>query len=66
MGPLTVGAQAAKTGQLKVGYEADILGLFKNAVEDVKVLQDKATIGWVWKGGRLLKGPGVGPWGEES
>ncbi|KAI1799182.1 amidohydrolase [Daldinia bambusicola] len=65
-GPLTVKGQAPKTGQLKVGYEADILGLLENPVEDVKVLQDKATIGWVWKGGKIYKGPGVGPWGEES
>ncbi|KAI3392040.1 hypothetical protein diail_6314 [Diaporthe ilicicola] len=43
-GPLTVGAQAPKTGQLKVGYEADILGLTANPVEDVRVLQDKDNI----------------------
>ncbi|KAI0147068.1 amidohydrolase [Xylariaceae sp. FL1272] len=64
-GPLSVGAMAPKTGQLKAGYEADILGLHANPVEDVKVLQDRDTIGWVWKGGRLFKGPGVGPWGED-
>jgi imidazolonepropionase-like amidohydrolase len=64
-GPLSVGAMAPKTGQLKVGYEADFLGLLKNPVEDVAVLQDKQNIGWVWKGGRLFKGPGVGPWGED-
>ncbi|KAH8675392.1 amidohydrolase [Xylariales sp. PMI_506] len=64
-GPLTVGEQAPKTGQLKAGYEADILGLTKNPVEDVKVLQDKDVIKYVFKGGRLFKGPGVGPWGED-
>ncbi|KAI1337588.1 amidohydrolase [Xylariaceae sp. FL0016] len=64
-GPLSVGGQAPKTGQLKVGYEADILGLMRNPVEDVKILQDRHSIGWVWKGGRLFKGPGVGPWGED-
>ncbi|KAI1123480.1 amidohydrolase [Nemania abortiva] len=64
-GPLSVGAMAPKTGQLKEGYEADILGLLYNPVEDVKTLQDKRNIGWVWKGGRLFKGPGVGPWGED-
>jgi imidazolonepropionase-like amidohydrolase len=62
---LTVGEQAPKTGQLKVGYEADVLGVLKNPAEDVKVLQQKDNIAWVWKGGRLFKGPGVGPWGEE-
>ncbi|KAJ0109738.1 amidohydrolase [Diaporthe amygdali] len=64
-GPLTVGAQAPKTGQLKVGYEADILGLTANPVEDVRVLQDKDNIKLVWKGGKIFKGPGVGPWGED-
>ncbi|KAI0503257.1 amidohydrolase [Xylaria bambusicola] len=64
-GPLSVGAMAPKTGQLKEGYEADILGLLHNPVEDVKILQEKKNVGWVWKGGRLFKGPGVGPWGED-
>ncbi|KAI1352881.1 amidohydrolase [Xylaria sp. FL0043] len=64
-GPLSVGAMAPKTGQLKEGYEADILGLLYNPVDDVKILQEKQNIGWVWKGGRLFKGPGVGPWGED-
>ncbi|KAI1862910.1 hypothetical protein JX265_008956 [Neoarthrinium moseri] len=63
-GPLTVGAQAPKSGQLKAGYEADIIGLTENPVEDVKVLQNIDVIKYVFKGGRLFKGPGVGPWGE--
>lgn len=65
-GALTVGAQALKTGQLKVGYEADVLGLTANPVDDVRVLQDKENIKWVWKGGKIYKGPGVGPWGEDK
>jgi imidazolonepropionase-like amidohydrolase len=65
-GPLTVKGQAPKTGQLKVGYEADFLGVCENPVQDVKVLQKKENIVWVWKGGRLFKGPGVGPWGEDA
>lgn len=65
-GALTVGAQALNTGQLKVGYEADVLGLTANPVDDVRVLQDKENIQWVWKGGKLYKGPGVGPWGEDK
>lgn len=64
-GALTVGAQAPKTGALKVGYEADVLGLTANPAEDVRVLQDKDKIKWVWKGGKIFKGPGVGPWGED-
>ncbi|KAH7039940.1 amidohydrolase [Microdochium trichocladiopsis] len=65
-GPLTLGEKAPLSGQLKVGYDADVLGVLANPADDVKVLMDKHNIGWVWKGGRLFKGPGVGPWGEEE
>ncbi|KAK3988768.1 hypothetical protein QBC44DRAFT_328871 [Cladorrhinum sp. PSN332] len=63
-GPLTVGPQAPLTGQLKEGYEADIIAVAENPVEDVKVLQKHKNITWVWKGGKVFKGLGVGPWGE--
>ncbi|KAF2168543.1 hypothetical protein M409DRAFT_36371 [Zasmidium cellare ATCC 36951] len=63
-GPLTVQGQVPLTGQLKEGYEADFIGVTENPVEDVRVLQDRNNIRWVWKGGRLYKGPRVGPWGE--
>lgn len=61
----TVGPQAPKTAQLKAGYEADVLGLTANPAEDVRVLQDQANIQYVWKGGKIYKGPGVSPWGED-
>lgn len=61
---LTVKGQVPLTGQLKVGYEADFIGVLDNPVEDVKVLQRQDNIKWVWKGGKIFKGPGVGPWGE--
>lgn len=64
-GPLTVGPQAPKSRQLKAGYDADIIAVAKNPVEDVGVLQKHRNITWVWKGGRLFKGPGIGPWGED-
>ena len=64
-GPLTLGGMAPKSGQIKVGYDADILGVLANPADDVKVLQEKQNIAWVWKGGKLFKGPNVGPWGEE-
>ncbi|KAL2209663.1 amidohydrolase [Sarocladium strictum] len=63
--PLTVEGQVPKTGQLKVGYEADFIGVLENPVEDVKVLQSQENIKWVWKGGEIFKGPGVGPWGGD-
>lgn len=64
-GPLTVKGQAPLTGQLKAGYEADMIGVMENPAEDVTVLQKKSNIKWVWKGGKLFKGPNIGPWGEE-
>lgn len=63
--PLTLGRRAPKSGQLRVGYDADVLGLAENPADDVKVLQKGENIKFVWKGGKLFKGPGVGPWGEE-
>lgn len=41
------GFPAPKTGQLKVGYEAGILGLTANPGEDVKILKNKKYIKWV-------------------
>lgn len=64
-GPLVLGGKAPLSGQLRVGYDADVLGVMENPADDVRVLMDKENIGWVWKGGRLFKGPGIGPWGEE-
>ena len=64
-GPLSVGEQAPRTGQLRAGYEADLIGLLENPVGDVRVLQKIDNVRWVWKGGKIFKGPGVGPWGEE-
>lgn len=63
-GPLTVGGQAPLTGQLKAGYEADVIAVAENPAEDVGVLQHAEKITWVWKGGKVFKGPEVGPWGE--
>lgn len=63
--PQTLGRQAPKSGQLKAGYDADILGLTGNPVEDIEVFKKSENIKWVWKGGKLFKGPDVGPWGEE-
>lgn len=64
-GPLTIGLKAPKSGQLKVGFDADIIGLQENPVDNVKILQNIDNIKWVWKAGKAFKGPGIGPWGEE-
>ncbi|OOF91405.1 hypothetical protein ASPCADRAFT_57515 [Aspergillus carbonarius ITEM 5010] len=64
--PLSVGPQAPLTGQLREGYEADVIALEENPLDDIKVFQDSKVVTHVWKGGKLFKGPGVGPWGEDS
>lgn len=63
--PLTLGRQAPKSGQLKAGYDADILGLTADPVKDIAVFKNSENVKWVWKGGKLFKGPNVGPWGED-
>jgi imidazolonepropionase-like amidohydrolase len=55
MGPLTLGAQAPKSGQLRAGYDADILALARNPVQDVSILADARNIVKVWMNGKLVK-----------
>lgn len=56
--PLTLGPRAPMSGQLKKGYDADVLGLDENPLEDIKILADAEKIKYVWKGGKLYKSPG--------
>ncbi len=55
-GPLTLGPQAPKSGQLKAGYDADLLALSKNPETDIEVLTNPDSITHVWKSGQLVKG----------
>ena len=61
-GPETVGPQAPKSGQIKVGYDADMLGLEENPLDDMESFRTPKNIKNVWKGGRLVKAPGLDPW----
>ncbi|MCA9609979.1 MAG: amidohydrolase family protein [Myxococcales bacterium] len=56
-GPLTVGPQARKVGQLQVGWDADVIGVIADPLADVGVLADPAKITHVWRRGRLEKSP---------
>ncbi len=56
-GPLTLGPQAPRSGQLLPDYAADILALAKNPVRDLGVLADPGNVTHVWKAGALLKRP---------
>ena len=61
-GPRTVGPQAPKSGQIKVGYDADLLGLEENPLDDIELFRSPKNIKFVWKGGKLVKAPGLDPW----
>ncbi|KAL7789474.1 hypothetical protein V8C37DRAFT_386006 [Trichoderma ceciliae] len=54
-GPETLGGMAPLSGQLKVGYDADIIAVARNPLEDIRVLTDPINITHVWKGGKLFK-----------
>jgi imidazolonepropionase-like amidohydrolase len=55
-GPETIGAQAPLTGQLVAGFEADVITVDGNPLDDISLLADAANIAHVWKGGALVKG----------
>ena len=51
-GPLTLGPQAPRSGQLREGYDADVLAVSVDPVADIAALQDPASIVGVWQGGQ--------------
>ena len=57
-GPETLGPQAPRSGQLVEGYDADVLTLARDPIEDVAVLGDPAAITGVWKAGVRVRGGG--------
>ncbi|KAI4224105.1 MAG: hypothetical protein L6R40_008468 [Gallowayella cf. fulva] len=56
-GPDTLGLQAPKSGQLKLGYDADFIALSDNPLEAIDVLADPDRVTHVWKAGQLVKSP---------
>ncbi len=57
--PLTLGPQAPKSGQLREGYDADILVVSKNPVQDLSVLTNPENVRMIWKSGKLVKDHGA-------
>ncbi len=57
-GPDTLGAQAPRSGQLRAGYDADLLVVDGNPLTDVSLLADPTRITEVWKAGVALKRDG--------
>ena len=56
-GPLTLGPQAPKSGVLAEGYDADIIAVASNPLDNVALLADPANVTHVWKAGQPVKSP---------
>jgi imidazolonepropionase-like amidohydrolase len=56
-GPLTLGPQAPRSGQLAEGYDADLIILDGDPLADISILADPDHVVGVWKAGRRVKGP---------
>lgn len=54
--PETLGSHVApKSGQLKEGYDADLIAISSNPLEDISILSEVEIMTHVWKGGKLFK-----------
>lgn len=56
-GPATLGPQAPRSGQLREGYDADVIALAQDPVPSVDVLTKPEGITHVWKAGLPVKAP---------
>jgi len=57
-GPLTVGPMVPKSGQIREGYDADVIALSKDPLKNIGCLRDVKNVTHVWKGGVPYKYPG--------
>jgi imidazolonepropionase-like amidohydrolase len=55
-GPATLGRLAPLSGQLRAGYDADVICLDVNPLDDLSVFADAGHVVGVWRGGRRVKG----------
>lgn len=59
-GPLTLGPRMAPlSGQIKEGYDADLIAISESPLEDIKVLGHAKNVTHVWKAGKLYKSPAL-------
>jgi imidazolonepropionase-like amidohydrolase len=56
VGPATLGPQAPLSGQLRAGYDADVITLSADPLADIKVLATPRMVTGVWRAGRQVKG----------
>ncbi|EXJ67293.1 uncharacterized protein A1O5_09306 [Cladophialophora psammophila CBS 110553] len=59
MGPEVLGGlgMAPKSGRIEAGYDADLVALIADPLENMDLFKDPDNITHVWKGGRLFKSP---------
>jgi imidazolonepropionase-like amidohydrolase len=55
-GPLTLGPQAPRSGQLLEDYDADVIAFDVNPIDDISVWGDADRVTHIWQGGKLVKG----------
>ena len=55
-GPETLGAQGPRSGQLVEGYDADVITLDRNPLNDRSVWGDPSAVTGVWQRGAQVKG----------
>lgn len=48
---------APKSGRIEVGYDADLIALNENPLDDMDLFKDPENVTHVWKGGKLFKSP---------
>lgn len=56
-GPLTLGPLAPKSGQLREGYDADIIAFDTNPLDDISIWGNPNRVTHIWKEGKLVKSP---------
>jgi len=56
-GPETIGPQAPASGQLKEGYDADVIAFDTNPLDDLSIWGDPSRVTHVWKAGVAVKTP---------
>ena len=56
-GPDTIGPQAPLSGQLRSGYDADVIAIDFNPLEDNSGWGNPDRVTHIWQGGSPVKGP---------
>ena len=54
-GPLTLGPQAPRSGMLAAGFDADVITINGNPLDDIDLLADADNVTGVWKAGTRYK-----------